>query len=125
MVKLMYALRRRANMSAEDFHGYWLDRHAPLVLDVAGPKLGMRRYVQSHTVASRADDTLRAPRDTQVPAFDGVAEVWWDSIEALADAWSSADGLAAGAALIKDEHEFIDLVHSPIWIAEEHVIIGE
>ena len=124
MIKLMYALRRKPDISSEEFHKYWLETHAPLVLEVAGPKLGMRRYVQSHTVTTPADDTLQAPRETDVPAFDGVAEVSWDGIDELVDAWSSPRGVAAGNALIEDEHRFIDVRRSPIWIVEEHVIIG-
>jgi uncharacterized protein (TIGR02118 family) len=124
MVKLMYALRRRQGMSAEDFHQYWLETHAPLVLDVAGEKLGFQRYVQSHTIQTSSDESLRSSRNTVAPEYDGVAEVWFDSVEALREAWTTPKGLAAGARLIEDEHEFIDVPRSPIWIAEQHVILG-
>jgi hypothetical protein len=61
----------------------------------------------------------------QVPAYDGVAEVWFDSVEDLTSAWTTPKGVAAGTRLIEDEHQFIDVAQSPIWIVEEHVILGD
>ena len=124
MIKLMYALRRKPDVSAAQFHKYWLETHAPLVLEVAGKKIGMQRYVQSHTILTPADDALQAPRDSEIPPFDGVAEVWFNSVDDITKAWTSPQGLAAGKALIEDEHHFIDVRRSPIWIVEEHVIIS-
>ena len=31
MIKLVYVITRRADLSAEAFHDYWLTRHGPLV----------------------------------------------------------------------------------------------
>jgi hypothetical protein len=50
------------------------------------------------------------------PPYDGVAELWWDSAAALAAA-GTADGRRAGAELLADEAEFIDLPQSPLWMA--------
>ena len=52
--------------------------------------------------------------------YDGVAELWWESEEALQSAGGTADGRRAGAALLADEAEFIDLPASPLWLAHEY-----
>ena len=119
MVKLIFALRRAAHLDREEFQRYWRDRHAPLV-ERHGKALGIRRYVQVHTLDSPANALLRASRGAP-PEYDGVAELWFDTA-ALPD---TPEARQAGAALLEDERRFIDLARSPIWLAEEHPIIGE
>jgi EthD domain-containing protein len=78
--------------------------------------------VQTHTLDTPANDALRATRGGP-EGYDGVAELWWDSLEDLMAGATTPEGHAAGAELLEDERRFIDLDHSPLWIAEEHEII--
>ena len=122
MIKLVFALRRRPDLSREEFQTYWREHHAPLVRSHA-EALGIRRYVQVHTLP----DDLHAPlRDSRgaPDAYDGVAELWFDSIEALGAAAVSDEGRAAAVALLEDERRFIDHAHSPLWLADEHPVVG-
>ena len=122
MIKLVFCLRRRPELSREEFQRYWYETHAPLVRKHA-EILGIRRYIQVHST----DNPLNAPiqRSRGAPAeYDGVAELWYDSFEAMA-ANRSPEGTAAGRALLEDEAKFIDLANSPLWFAEERAIIGE
>jgi hypothetical protein len=52
--------------------------------------------------------------------YDGVAELWWESEAAIASAMSTPEGQRAGAELLADEAEFIDLPSSPLWLAHEY-----
>jgi uncharacterized protein (TIGR02118 family) len=122
MIKLTFAVRRRADVPADEFHRYWEHEHGPLVRSVA-EVLEIRRYVQSHRVETPFNDALRVSR-TALEPFDGVAELWWDSLDALAAASSSAEGQVAGATLLEDEGRFIDLAASALWLNTEAVIIG-
>ena len=121
MIKLTFCLRRLDGMSRADFQTYWRETHAPLVASVADT-LNIRRYVQQHTVDDAINDPIRASRGGP-PAYDGVAELWWDSLEALAAAVATPQGRRAGAELLEDERRFIDLARSPIFLAEEHVVV--
>jgi uncharacterized protein (TIGR02118 family) len=123
MVKLVFTLRRRADMTREEFQRYWRDEHAPLVRRHA-ETLGIRRYVQVHARDTELDDALAASRGSEPGAYDGVAELWWDSLEDLFAAYASEAGQAAGAELLEDERRFIDLPRSPLWLGEEHVVVG-
>lgn len=109
-------------MTREEFQRYWLEQHGPLVRAHA-EALGIRRYVQSHTLPNETHAVLRSSRNAPEP-YDGVAELWFDSLEELASAMSSAEGRAAGAALMEDERRFIDHSRSPVFLAEEHELIG-
>ena len=123
MVKLVYPLRRRRDLSREEFQRYWRETHAPLVASHA-ETLRIRRYIQVHTDATPLDDALRESRGAAVEPFDGVAELWWDSVEDLAAAQSSEAGAAAARELLADEANFIDLEASPVWLAQENVVVG-
>lgn len=122
MIKMIFCLRRRAELSPAEFQAYWRARHAPLVAEVA-PLLRIRRYVQSH---SFDDPQLAGPvaaRGATVPPFDGVAELYWDSIEDLTAVNDSKEAREAGRRLLEDERNFIDLSQSPLfWVRENHVI---
>jgi len=123
MVKLVFPLRRRPDLSREEFQRYWRESHAPLVRSHA-EALRIRRYVQVHTTTTPLDDALRESRGAAVEPFDGVAELWWDSVDDLVAAQSSEAGAAAAGELLADEANFIDLDNSPVWLAEENVVIG-
>jgi len=62
---------------------------------------------------------LRTSRG-MLPEFDGIAEVWFESEEALTQGMSSADGQKLRAALLEDEGNFIDHSKSSAFIVEEH-----
>lgn len=122
MIKLTFCLRRKTDMTREEFQAYWRETHAPLVAARADV-LKIRRYVQVHT--STELDGLHAAfqrRNGGAPdAFDGVAELWFDSLDDASPA--SDEAREASAELLADERNFIDLEHSPMWMAEEHPVV--
>ena len=122
MVKLVFCLRRRPELTREEFQRIWLDEHGPLVRRHA-EAIGMRRYVQSHTRDSALNPVLAGSRGAPEP-YDGVAELWFDSEEALVAAATSPEGTAAGAELHADEQRFIDHAQSPIFLVAEHELVG-
>jgi heme-degrading monooxygenase HmoA len=58
-----------------------------------------------------------------VPPYDGVAEVYWETVEDLLDGANSPEGRAAGRALLEDERRFIDLPNSSLFFVHEHEIV--
>jgi len=121
MIKLTFCLRRLPQLSRDEFQRYWHETHAPLVRSVADV-LRIRGYVQLHTTTTALNDALRASRGGP-EEYDGVAELWWDSLEDLAAAMNTPEGAAAGAALLEDEKRFIDLERSPLWLGQENEIL--
>ncbi len=70
MVKLVYCFRRAPHLTDAEFSEYWEKVHGPI-----GAKIpGLRKLVQS--VAIRRDG------DTRPPDFDGMAELWFDNMDA-------------------------------------------
>jgi uncharacterized protein (TIGR02118 family) len=121
VVKLVFCARRLPHLSRAEFQRYWWETHGPLVRRHAAT-LGIRRYVQVHTLDHPMQDALRASRGGPEP-YDGVAELWWESLEDMAAAQDDPAWRAAGLALLEDERRFIDLAASPLFVAEERPVI--
>ena len=121
MIKLIYCLRRRPELSQEEFQRYWRENHAPLVKKHA-ETLRVRRYVQLHTRDHPAGEALRARRPGPEP-YDGVAELWFDSADDMMAGGTTPEGRQAGRELLEDEKRFIDISQSPIWIAAENPVV--
>jgi uncharacterized protein (TIGR02118 family) len=116
MIKLTFVVRRRPDVSPEEFHRYWREEHGPLVRSFQAV-LGYERYVQVHRLDVGLNDALRRSRGTSEP-YDGVAEVWWADLEVMTSHGRSPEGRAAGQTLIEDEERFIDMAASALWLGE-------
>ena len=122
MVKLVFCLKRLPELSLAQFHDYWLNNHGPLVRSHADT-FRIKRYVQTHTLDLAGLNQALAASRAAPDAFDGVAELWWDSLEDLAHIANDPDAIAAGRLLLEDEKRFIDLARSPLFWGVEHTII--
>ena len=108
MVKLFSMLKRRSGLSREEFLQYWREVHAPLAIKMLP---GLKKYVQNHPV--------------DMPEFeseiDGIAEVWFEDLEALRHYWSWRNSEEA-KPLLEDEKKFSERSQWLKFFAEEHVI---
>ena len=88
MIKMIFCVKRRPAMEPEKFYRYWIEHHGPLVRRHA-QALKIKKYIQCHTCidpeAARLGEEARKERNI-VNHFDGTAELWWDSVEALTEA---------------------------------------
>lgn len=121
MVKLVFCLRRLPSLSREEFQRHWREQHAPLVR-AAAAALRIKRYVQLHTLDTPLHASLRRARGGP-EEYDGVAELWFDSLDDLAAAGSTPEGRDAGRRLFEDERRFIDLARSTVTLTTEHDVV--
>ena len=80
MIKLVYCITKRPDLSDEQFFHYWKNIHGPIGATI--PRL--RKLVQSHRI--------NIPGDKYPPAYDGIAELWFDTVEDLLAARQSPNG---------------------------------
>ena len=106
MIKLIYCFRKRSGMTGEEFNRYWRDVHAALGARIPG----LRRFVQSRMI--------EIPGDVRRADFDGVAELWFDDVEALLAARASRKWREAGL----DEEHFLDPATTAYAVTEERAI---
>jgi uncharacterized protein (TIGR02118 family) len=74
MVKIVALIRRKPELSRDEFLHFWQEEHPPYVQALPG----IRKYVQNAAV-----DGYREW------AYDGAAELWFDSVRAVAAAFDS------------------------------------
>ena len=106
MIKLIYCISKKAGLTDEEFFRYWEDIHGPIGARI--PRL--RKLVQSHR--------LTVPGDRHQPDYDGLAELWFDDVEALLAARQSPEWKAS----TEDEANFIDHNRVAYFVSEERVI---
>jgi uncharacterized protein (TIGR02118 family) len=109
MVKLVYCISKKAGMTDEEFFRYWENIHGPIGARI--PRL--RKLVQSCRIA--------VPGDKYRPDYDGIAELWFDDVEALLAARQSPEWRASS----EDEANFIDHSKVAYLVTEEHVILDQ
>jgi uncharacterized protein (TIGR02118 family) len=107
MVKVLTFLKRPAGMPLDSFQEYWRTAHPDVVLRLPG----VRRYVQSHVLAS-----AYAKGE---PLYDGIAEVWADDTDALRAMTRSPEH----PRLIEDEAKFIDRARMGFIVTEDRVVV--
>jgi uncharacterized protein (TIGR02118 family) len=79
MIKRFVILRKKANMSAEEFWHYWENVHGPLIAKIPG----LMKYIQYHVTSERLD-LVDDP-------IDGIAELWFESAQVQKDAYQSPE----------------------------------
>jgi uncharacterized protein (TIGR02118 family) len=108
VVKLLIVLYRRPDFDAERFRRYVEEIHLPLVGRLPGLRRVMVNWAHPGWPAG-------------LPGFsdcDGIAEDWFDSVEALQAALASPRGQAVAA----DGPNHLDLTRTRLLVAEEQEV---
>ena len=74
MIRIVFLLRRKPELSLDEFHRYWREEHGPLVAGHA-KHIGALRYTQSHRLDDPANEAAARDRGGMEPPYDGVAEL--------------------------------------------------
>jgi len=107
MIKVVYCITKKAGLTDEEFFDYWENVHGTIGARI--PRL--RRLVQSHRILTAGD--------SRPPDYDGVAELWFDDMDALRAARRSPEWKASS----DDEANFVDPNKVAYFVAHERVIL--
>ena len=121
MIKLVMCISRKKGMSREEFQRHWLNDHGPHFLEIANAYRA-KRYVQSHTITSDLNSTVRSVRG-MTREYDGIAEIWWESEADYIAGLSSAELKARGPEFLAAEQEFVDAENSAMFFTVEHELL--
>jgi uncharacterized protein (TIGR02118 family) len=108
MYKMIFGAKRRPGLSREEFGRYWTTVHAEKAKKVPG----IARYV-----INLAPDLSGSGREMR---YDGFAEVWFESEEAMRESAASPEL----RAVLEDEKNLFDLSTRFSVIVTEHVMVG-
>lgn len=112
MIKLIVVVKRNAAMTPAEFHRYWRTEHARKVNSIAATARYVRRYVQAHTLESEYAGGE--------PAYDGTAELWFDSVADKDAFYSDPDYLAV---VNPDEKVFADMALTRFLVTTEETVV--
>jgi uncharacterized protein (TIGR02118 family) len=107
MIKLIYCITKKPGLTDEEFFRYWENVHGSLGARIPG----LRKLLQSRR--------LTIPGDKHESDYDGMAELWFDDVEALLAARRSLEWKASS----EDEVNFIDHKKVAYFVSEEHIIL--
>lgn len=113
MIKFTILLRKRADLTHEEFVQYHQTRHAPLFSSLPEVQQYVRRYVQGHSLPF---DLPGLPP----PAYDGTTELWFDAVEDIAKVFAAADYLRI---IRPDEAKFLDLAGCGFLVLAENPVL--
>ncbi len=86
-------------------------------------KYDQAEYVQVLPLDTDVRDLVIDSRTGLVEPFDGIAELWVDSLEALERDWSTDKAKEFVQAFFEDEKNFIDWSRSTILVSEENIVM--
>jgi uncharacterized protein (TIGR02118 family) len=112
VIKLIVAIRRNPDMTPAEFHTYWRTEHARKVRSLAACRRYVRRYVQAHTLDAEYADGE--------PAFDGTAELWFDSVADKDAFYSDPEYLER---VQPDERVFADMGATLFFVTAEETVV--
>lgn len=125
MIKFVYCIAKRADISDAEFSRIWRDVHGPFIRGLAST-LRATRYVQSRTMSTPINAEIAKSRGLEVPPYDGVTELWWNSLEDFSAAVQTPEGIEAAKKYIGDhavgEVTFVDFSRSRAFLTEEHTV---
>lgn len=112
MVKVIVAIVRRQGISVQAFHEHWRGPHARLVAACPASRQYIRRYIQCHTIPGQGE--------LEDPEFDGVAELWFDSIDDKDRFFTDPDYIRD---VRPDEARFADMQRTKFIVTQEEFVI--
>jgi uncharacterized protein (TIGR02118 family) len=112
MIKVVRFVKRRKDLTQEQFKQYWLKEHSKLETIV------MAKTPVKKIVASFATGEMIGGAE---PLFDGMVELYYDSIDDMKNAF----GGDIPAMMRKDEENFVDLSEPAVRVVTEEYIMNE
>lgn len=101
MIRLINCIRKRADISTEEFRIFWNDPEFDRLMQLTSDTYGATRWARSLTLQVQANVRIREVRGSGEP-FDGVVEYWWEHGRDLMDIMTSD----AGAKVLDQMHEY-------------------
>ena len=114
MIKISCFLTRRADLTREQFLQYWTTTHSAVLSSLPPSEMPIRRYVQLHSTDDAIPGIETAP-------YDGVAEIWVDTVDDAA-AWFTSETYTSSAAA--DEENFLDRSKTRFLYSTEQPVFG-
>jgi uncharacterized protein (TIGR02118 family) len=114
MIKIVRFVKKRPDLTMEEFKQYWLTKHSEL------EKIVVQKTPVRKITASFATGELKGGKELP---FDGLAELYFDSVDDM-QAFYASEFHKTGV-MRKDEENFVDMTADPIRVVTEEYVAAE
>ena len=117
MVRYINCVKRRPEMSIEQFRRFWNSAEFDELINQVVAASGAKRFNKSATLVIEANIQIQQQRGSSEP-FDGVLEYWWDKAAHLSDLFAQPQTKLLLQQMMDYQKQFIDLSHSSSFFTE-------
>ena len=119
MIRLVRCLKRRSDISAEEFRRFWNDPEYLELTDQTINATCAMRSARNLTLHIELNRALTEFHDQDEP-YDAVVEVWWENAQVLNAAMANQDAGDIQLRYNAFEDDFIDRAASRIFFTESN-----
>ncbi len=112
MFKIVRFVKRRKDLTQQQFKDYWLNEHSKL------EKIVMEKTPTRKIVASFATGEMIGGKE---PLFDGMVELYYDTLEDMRASFAGD----IPAMMRNDERNFVDLSEEAVRLVTEEYVMSE
>lgn len=117
MIRYINCIRKKADISAEEFREYWNSTEYRELLDKVADHYQADRYSRNLALRVEMGERLINDRGLDEP-YDGTIEFFWENANQLASLYDSDQAQALATQINKFQGEFIDLSRSTAFFTE-------
>lgn len=114
MIKIVRFVKKRKDLTMEEFRNYWLTKHSEL------EKMVVEKTTVRRITASFATGELKGGKELP---FDGLAEIYFDSVEDMNVFYASE--IHKTGVMRKDEVNFVEMTADPVRVVTEEFVVAE
>ena len=118
MIRFINCVRKRADISSEEFRQYWNDPKLDAIIDRVVEYTGATGRAKNLTLMVSANDLMQERRGGAAPRFDGVLEYWWNDASQLNAVLNSPQCDVLMKSMLEYQKEFVDLENSCAFFTE-------
>ena len=118
MIRFINCVRKRSDISSEQFREYWHDPKFDTIIDRVVEYTGATGHTKNLTLMVEANELMQERRGGSAPPFDGVLEYWWDNAPQLNAVLNSPQCDVLMKSMLEFQKQFVDLEKSCAFFTE-------
>jgi len=118
MIRFINCIRRRQDISAEEFRRYWNSPELESLYQRMNAIVQPLRFSRNLTLQIGANELIREERGSGEP-FDGTVEFWWQNAGDLLQKYNSAEAVRIRENMLDYQERFIDMAGCRAFFTEE------
>lgn len=117
MIRFINCIKKRDDISIENFRNYWSSREFEDLLQRVIDITKAQHFTKNLTLDVEANVMIQEERGGGEP-FDGIIEYWWDKGSELMDLYGTDEAKKVRQEMTDYQRQFIDLAASSAFFTE-------